>query len=148
LVEDGYLGDTWRKIDNALRHGLRGLPGGSSVALLLVAARGVRSPQYLPDLAEETILGWADRHRERMSRLPNEDSGLVEGDAGEDWYNIDAALRKGPRGLPGGSSLAYLLEQGRNVPNRLSIPNLPVEMIWAGRTHTAPDPASAPRVAV
>jgi hypothetical protein len=31
-VSAGYVGDNWRRIDNALRYGLRGLPGGSSLA--------------------------------------------------------------------------------------------------------------------
>jgi hypothetical protein len=34
-VVDGHLNLNWRKIDNALRHGLRGLEGGSSLAQLL-----------------------------------------------------------------------------------------------------------------
>jgi hypothetical protein len=34
-------GESWRRIDNALRYGLRGLEGGSSLARLLEQARGV-----------------------------------------------------------------------------------------------------------
>jgi hypothetical protein len=34
-------GDTWRRIDNALRYGYRGLDGGSSLARLLQRERGV-----------------------------------------------------------------------------------------------------------
>ena len=32
---------------------------------------------------------------------------------GEQWRNVDAALREGFRGLPGGSSLTQLLTEGR-----------------------------------
>src|SRR5262245_47183839 len=53
-VKAGYLGDNWLKIDNALKLGLRGLDGGSTLARLLVEARGVRSPRYLPELTEDT----------------------------------------------------------------------------------------------
>jgi hypothetical protein len=34
--------ENWRRIDNALRQGHRGLPGGSSLLRLLVRKRGVR----------------------------------------------------------------------------------------------------------
>src|SRR5262249_14259004 len=33
----GATGETWLAVDNALRHGLRGLPGGSSLSQLLRA---------------------------------------------------------------------------------------------------------------
>src|ERR1700687_4723303 len=48
-VIDGLLGLNWRKIDNALRIGLRGRPGGSSLARLLAARRAGtsrHSPAY------------------------------------------------------------------------------------------------------
>jgi hypothetical protein len=37
------LAETWRRVDNGLRYGLRGLPGGSSLARLLDEKRGVRN---------------------------------------------------------------------------------------------------------
>jgi hypothetical protein len=92
-VKSGHLGDNWRKIDNALKLGLHGLEGGSFLALLLVEARGVRIARHAPDLDEEQILAWADRHRERTGNWPTEDSGAVPVEPGEDWHNIDAALR-------------------------------------------------------
>jgi hypothetical protein len=94
-VRDGYLGDNWRKIDNALRYGPRGLPGGDSLAKLLVEARDVRSPHYLPDLTEEAILIWADRHHASTGVWPIDQSGTVPGEKGEGWHNIDAELRQG-----------------------------------------------------
>jgi hypothetical protein len=51
-IRGGHLGDNWLRIDRALKLGLRGLHGGTSLAKLLVEARGVRSPRYLPDLTE------------------------------------------------------------------------------------------------
>jgi hypothetical protein len=136
-VRAGFLGDNWRKIDNALKLGLRGLDGGSSLALLLVEARGVRIARHAPDLAEEQILAWADRHRERTDSWPTEDSSAVEGEPGEDWRNIDASLRQGLHGLPGGSSLARLLDEHGCKANRLSVPRLTVKTIlgWADAHH-------------
>jgi hypothetical protein len=40
-IQGGPAGETWRRIDNALRYGLRGLKGGSSLAQLLDHERGV-----------------------------------------------------------------------------------------------------------
>jgi hypothetical protein len=53
------LGDNWRKIDNALRYGLRDLPGGSSLAQLLAEHRAVRNVRDLPPLTETQIFAWA-----------------------------------------------------------------------------------------
>jgi hypothetical protein len=53
------LGETWSRIDSALLAGNRGLPSGSSLALLLANHRGIRNPGSLPDLTEEQILAWA-----------------------------------------------------------------------------------------
>jgi len=50
-VIPGSLGETWARVNNALLLGLRGLQGGSSLARLLHAWRGVRNPRDLPPLA-------------------------------------------------------------------------------------------------
>jgi hypothetical protein len=121
-VKAGYLGDNWKRIDHALKLGLRGLDGGSSLARLLVEARGVRIKDYAPDLNEEQLLGWADRHHEQTGAWPTEQSGAVLGQPGEDWHNVEAALRLGLRGLPGWSSLAKLIAVGPVRPK----PGLPI----------------------
>jgi len=104
------LGENWRKLDNALRYGLRGLPAGSSLARLLAEHRGVRNVGNLPPLSEGRILAWALAHFSRVGKWPAEtcSSGVHEA-PGEIWRNIDAALRGGTRGLAGGSSLAKLI---------------------------------------
>src|SRR5262249_39016677 len=112
----------WGKIDNALRLGLRTLPGGSSLAQLLYERRGVRNVQSVPPLTHETVLAWADQHHERIGNWPNENSGPVPDAPGEVWANVNAALREGLRGLPGGSSLALLIPAGRGVRNQASTP--------------------------
>jgi hypothetical protein len=127
----GGAPETWRIIDRALRFGLRGLPGKSSLARLLHKERGVRNTGALPPLTEAKVLRWADAHHRQTGRWPNHDSGPVPGAPGESWANVDFALRDGLRGLPGKSSLANLLEKYRDVPNRLHSPRLTVKDILA-----------------
>jgi hypothetical protein len=114
----GAEAEAWHRIDTALRLGLRGLPGGSSVACLLAERRGVRNPKDPPPLAEETILAWADAFYERSGTWPNADSGPIAEAPGDTWCGVDNALRAGRRGLAGGSSLFRLLaERSRAVGN-------------------------------
>jgi hypothetical protein len=105
--------DTWAAIDYSLGAGRRSLPGGSSLAKLLAEHRSVRNIQDLPSLTIEQILAWADEHKTATGDWPGKESGAVTG-AGETWAGINAALSRGSRGLPGGSSLAKLLAQHRH----------------------------------
>src|SRR5919204_612945 len=105
----GAAGETWRRVDNALRLGLRGLPGGSSLAQLLAAWRDARNQTNLPRLSELQVLRWADAHRQRTGSWPVTTSGPVRDAPEETWRRVDNALRLGLRGLPGGNSLARTL---------------------------------------
>ena len=69
--------------------------------------------QVRPPLTVEQILAWADAHHARTGRWPHAKSGPVEGAPGEAWGNIDSALRHGHRCLPGGDTLARLLNRHR-----------------------------------
>jgi hypothetical protein len=133
----GARNENWGKVENALRIGLRGLPGGSSLRRLLADYRQVRHPGDLPNLTIPGILRWADSHHRRTGRWPNEDSGPVAGALGEKWASISEALRTGRRGLPGGSSLARLLAQHRGVRNKKALPPLTTAKIlsWADAYH-------------
>jgi hypothetical protein len=102
-------GETWSAVDDALRRGGRGLPGGSSIIKLLVEGRGVTHPLSPPPLTEAIILTWADDHHVRTGEWPGKDSGPLVASPGETWCGIDNALEKGRRGLPGGDSVAALL---------------------------------------
>jgi hypothetical protein len=102
-------GETWARLNNALVLGQRGLTGGTSLAQLLAARRGVRNPKGLPPLTEEQILAWADAHFARHGKWPRENLVPVEDAPGEVWRNIAQLLRSGGRGLPGGTSLRQLL---------------------------------------
>jgi hypothetical protein len=130
---------TWSQINRALNIGSRGLPGGTTLANLLQAQRGVRNVQNLPPLDIEQILAWADAHRTATGHWPLATSGPV-GAAGEGtWMGVDMALRQGLRGLPGGSSLAQLLGEHRRVPSRYTVSPLTVAQIlsWAEAHHAA-----------
>jgi hypothetical protein len=76
------------------------------------------------------ILAWADAHHARTGRWPSCTAGRVRGAPGEKWVNVDFALARASRGLPGGDTLLRLLRRsGRNVPER------------RGRSRKAPRPA-------
>ena len=100
--------DTWRRVDNALKLGNRGLPGGSSLGKFMLqhALKGEK-----PDLTEEKIVEAVRKFVARTGKLPSGDSS---GDASEDfgfqetWRSIDHCLHGGYRGLPEGLSLAKL----------------------------------------
>ena len=74
----------------------------------------MRNIKDLPNLTIEQILKWADKHKKRTGEWPRQKSGEVTtGTPGETWLGIDHSLRRGSRGLPGGSSLAKLLDEKR-----------------------------------
>jgi hypothetical protein len=129
----GVPGQKWSALDMALRHGCRGLPGGSSLAQLLAARRGTRNPKGLPPLTEDIILALADVHHWATGAWPMRTSGPVQGCAvpGETWARINNAMVLGQRGLQGGSSLAQLLAARRGVRNLKGLPPLTEEQILA-----------------
>ncbi len=132
----GAPGRTWRGIDKALRRMHAEGGGESTLVQLLARRRDKRNPKDLAPLTYKQILEWADRHRRRSGSWPVQLSGPVTAAPDERWVNIDAALRVGSRGLPGGSSLATLLARYRRVPNRLARkPRLSYKkiLLWADR---------------
>ena len=130
---DEQPGENWSAIDASLRVGLRGFPGGSSLAKLLAKHRGVRNVRELPALTEQQILAWADEHHSRTGEWPKAKSGSVHGAPGEKWANIEAALSQGGRRLAGGSSLAELLAVHDRKTNKSRLPALTESQIlrWA-----------------
>jgi hypothetical protein len=81
---------------------------------------GLTMPPGRPPLTVAQILAWADSHHARTGRWPITTSGPVPDHPGEEWVRIDAALRRGLGGLPGGDSLARLLAErrGRRLRSR------------------------------
>ncbi len=126
-------GETWGAVNEALREGRRGLRGRSSLARLWARYGKKRNHLGLPPLSQNKILAWADEHHRRTGRWPTTGSGPVRGSPGERWGQIDNALRRGLRGLPGGCSLPQLLVTFRQARHRLHPPPLTVAQIleWA-----------------
>jgi hypothetical protein len=118
----GTLGETWSKVDRALRFGFRGLPGGSSLAQLLEEQREVRNSANLPCFSVKQILAWVDAHHRRTGNWPTTTSGLIVDAPGVTWLAVHKALCNGGRGLPGGSSLARFMgeHRGKRQIHRLS----------------------------
>ncbi len=102
-------GETWKLIDQALRCGNRGLPGGTSLVHLQAHYRQVTRLFFRP-LRVDQILAWADAHRERTGRWPTGTSGTIVEASEETWRAVAEALKGGYRGLPCPSSLAQLRE--------------------------------------
>jgi len=146
------VGENWKAIDGALRQGNRGLPGQDSLSRLLARLLGVRHYKELPSLTEDGILEWADLHHAKTGQWPRCADGSVADAKGETWKKIDQALRKGFRGLPGGSSLPRLLAERRGARNRTRPPRLTLAEIhrWAAahqeRTGQRPTANSGPVV--
>lgn len=106
--------ETWLNIDNALRFGLRGLDGGSSLFRFLVE-KGFReplpdsSPVSEPEIAQ-ALREFAGDHRGRLPfqiglQAPVEPYLDLPGVT---WATIDGRLRHGRCGLTGGKSLRVL----------------------------------------
>jgi hypothetical protein len=133
---EGAPGETWNALNLALRDGHRGLRRGDSLARLLERGRGKRNPAHLAPLAVKDILTWADAHRSRTGEWPKCNGGPVADRPAESWPNIDAALRQGFRGHPGGDSLPRLLARRRGVRNRGGLPRLTkVQVLTWAREH-------------
>ena len=124
--------ETWLKVHASLQAGLRGLSAGSTLAKLLAEHRGVRNLKGLPPLTINQILEWMDAHNAETGNWPKKDSGQVRG-TGETWFGLDASLLKGRRSLPGGQSLARLLAEHRGVRNVQDLAPLTINQIleWA-----------------
>jgi len=126
-------GENWQAVSQALHHGLRGLPKVGSLAHLLVKHRGVRNVQSLPPLTEKQVLAWGDAYFKRTGHWPQRNNGEIPGSHGETWQNVDQALVKGLRGFSGGSSLVRLLAEHRNVRNLSELRHLTLRqiLVWA-----------------
>jgi hypothetical protein len=130
-------GTTWYAVDRALSKGLRGLNGGTSLAKLLQAERGVKNIHGLPMLSIDEILRWADAHHAEHGHWPTRDSVPFLGNRIDTWQSIENALCQGFRGLPGRSSLARLLALHRGRRNRKDLPPYSIAQIleWVVRRH-------------
>jgi hypothetical protein len=129
--------ERWERIDHALREGLRGLLGGTTLAWLLLEHRKARAPHRPAELSIDRILEWADAHRAATGCWPTVDSGPVTGAPGETWAKVQGALFKGGRGLPEKTSLAGLLIEHRGARKKRHLSLFTQEQIleWADHHH-------------
>lgn len=88
-------------------------------------------------LTVKQILKWADEHHARNSVWPPNRVAGVYSAPHENWPAIDRALRRGERGLPGGSSINEVLAKHRGQRLRIRRPRLTVSQIleWADAHH-------------
>jgi hypothetical protein len=129
-------GETWGNVSQYLRAGVRGLPGGSSLAKLLAEQLGVKNQGTLPKLTIDQILLWADAHYSRTGCWPNHKSGTVDESPSEKWSAIEQALQKGVRGLSAGSSLAKLIAEHRTGRHRHATVSVDQILEWADAHHS------------
>jgi len=102
--------ENWSAIRSNLVAGGRGLPSGLSIEKVLFNELGIVGVRAGKNLTEDLIIKLAKAHFISNDVYPNENSEWVLG--GKDsWAAISAALRDGLRGLPGGASLAQLLDK-------------------------------------
>lgn len=82
------------------------------------------------------ILAWADEHHDHNRKWPPHRVLRVYSAPHETWPEIDKALKRGERGLSGGSSLDEMLTQHRGLRRRIR-PPLTISRIlqWADAHH-------------
>jgi len=142
VAESGPVGpsssESWMKINKALNYGLRGLPGGLSLAKLLAEHRGVSRYVRKCRLTIDLVLHWADAHHARTGRWPDYTCGPIPEGNGETWKQVNSALRNGKRGLPAGMTLARLWAERRGARNKAELPKFSEAQIlaWADAYHT------------
>ena len=101
--------ENWSAIRSNLVAGGRGLPKGLSVEKVLFDELGVVGVRAGKKLTEQRVLTFALMHYEETGSYPTESSDWIL-DGKDSWPTISFALNQGLRGLPGGSSLAKLLQ--------------------------------------
>src|SRR6266702_673696 len=101
------------------------------LAKLLEEKRGVKNLSNLPSICEQEILEWADVYHDGTGKWPGQKSGPIRAFPGLTWAKVNNALIRGSRGLPGGSSLARLLEEKRGARNQATLPPLTEHQILA-----------------
>lgn len=119
---------TWERVDAALKQGKAGR-GRSSLAQFLQRHRKVLAGK--DPLTEDQIFTWAEEHFARTGRWPKAYDGAIPESNGMTWVNVNKALTRGSRGLPGGSCVRQLLiERGAIPADRCWQPELDLEQIW------------------
>ena len=150
-IDAGFFSPKAQRLNNSTKNGIGDFNGDGRVDVGLVSAEGnkvclavymaplnPREEKWQKIVVKEDFgnchqLEVADEHKATSGMWPTLTSGTIAGTEKETWSMVDAALRQGQRGLPGGSSLAQLLEEHRGVRNPQNLPPFTVEKIleWA-----------------
>lgn len=125
--------EKWANVHACLVRGGRGLSGRITLAQLLERERGVTNRKNQPRLTHKLIVTWADAYFQRTGDWPIQRSGRIAESPEQTWLSVDAALRVGSRGLPGGDSLAALLARRRGARKKRNLPRFTIPLIlqWA-----------------
>ncbi len=143
-------GETWSAVEAALLQGLRGLPGGITLAQLLVERRGAPAIQTSRPLTVDKILAWADAHHAATGHWPVEDSGPVSGAPGETWNADQHGADQRQSGPVARLVLGAPARRAARARNRKGLPRLTIKQIrdWARAYRSAtgrwPTPHSGP----
>ena len=97
-----------------------------------------------PPFTIRQILAWADAYHRRTGKWPGQTSGPVAESPRENWHRIEHALRRGYRGLPGGSSLAMLLAERAAPATDARCPRFRRHKSCNGPTHITITPVDGP----
>src|ERR1700731_1400533 len=90
-----------------------------------------------PEFTVARILAWADSYHARTGKWPQSESGPLPDPPRETWRRVDNAPRCGLGGRRGGSSLARLLPERRNVRTGGGLPPLRQKQVlaWSDAHH-------------
>jgi hypothetical protein len=131
----GARGQHWQRINTALSMGLRGLPGGMTLARFFGRPDSRWPTEGWAKLSVSDILAWADAHHAATGLWPSARAGVVHAAPFPlTWQSVELALRVGCRGLPGGSSLARLAAE--HFPAYFLVLTLDQIVAW-GEAHFA-----------
>jgi hypothetical protein len=134
----GHEEETWFRLNGCLSKGLRGLPSGSSIAILLERYGLKRHKLRQPSVTISQVVSWiADffaKYHEYPTRL---DTHGVPSHPDETWSALDDALRFGRRDLPKGMTLVKLLELHFDRPRLIANTDLDLPTLkgWAKQFH-------------
>ena len=144
-------GETWKKVASAFVKGHRGLRGCGYTTLIGFLTEQANRPSQrgrkpgtnlqLPTRPKRTYTNWtverilelADSYYSSFGKWPIVRSGRINEEIDGTWASIDSALKRGHRGLPGGSSLYALIKDRRGVDTRIGKAHLTAEciLLWA-----------------
>ena len=105
----------WSHLGPVLVHPWSSTPVQPGLTAGELWGRGLPADSSLPPVHPRQILAGAKAHKQRTGRWPHEKSGPVMEAPRETWAGVNAALREGLRGLPGGTTLFRRLRRGRTA---------------------------------